>query len=114
MDRRYFPIEQQLQYRSYGLIKISFAWLMGSSALWFYANEPDLLQGYIVAFGMFLVVTKLIGFSGWKDYARSKGYGWGYGFFSFLPFIGPGFLVFLDDRWQEQELPKIEVKKYRW
>jgi len=114
MDHKYFPVQEQLEHRSYGLIKISIAWLMGSAALWMYANEEPLLEKYIIAFGLYLVLTKLVGFFGWRDYARSKGYGWGFGFFSFVPFLGPAFLVFLEDRWQDQELPKIAIRKYTW
>ncbi len=97
-----------------GLIKISVAWFMGAIALWFYANQSNLLDTYTLAFGMYLVLVKLVGFFGWRDYARSKGYDWKFGFLSFLPFVGPGLLVFLDDKWQEQELPKVKIRKLSW
>jgi hypothetical protein len=114
MDRRYFPVEDQIRHRSAGLIKISLAWLMGASALWLYANMEAAVDQYIVAFSLYLILTKFVGYYGWREYSISKGYKWAFGLFSYVPFIGPAFLVFLEDRWQEQEIPKNRIRKLSW
>jgi hypothetical protein len=110
----YYSFEDQQKLRTQGYMLIGIAWLMGAVSLWAYANmEPQVLR-FSAIFATFLIVAKIIGFCGWRDYSKSKGYHGAYGLFSFIPVLGEMFLVFLNDRWQEQSIPSIKQQKQAW
>jgi hypothetical protein len=111
---RYFTFEDQLKLRTQSYMLIGIAWLMGAISLWAYANMEPQVQRFSALFATFLIIAKVIGFCGWRDYSKSKGYNAAYGLFSFIPVLGEMFLVFLHDRWQEQPVPKITQQKQAW
>ncbi|HEY3782579.1 MAG TPA: hypothetical protein VGL56_15965 [Fimbriimonadaceae bacterium] len=111
---RYFTFEDQLKLRTQAYMLIGIAWLMGAISLWAYANMEFQVQRFSVVFAAFLIIAKLIGFCGWRDYAKSKGYHSAYGLFSFIPVLGEMFLVFMHDRWLDQPVPRIKAQKQAW
>ena len=110
----YFSFEDQRRLRSQAYMQIGIAWLMGAISVWAYANMESQVQRFMGLFLVFLLIAKLIGFCGWRDYSKSKGYHWGYGFFSFIPFLGEAFLIFLNDRWMDQPIPALKGQKQAW
>ena len=110
----YFSIEQQQILRAGAYIKIAIAWFLGALAIWLWANQPDFVKNFFYVYCAFVFGVKMLGLFGWAEFAKSKGYAWATGFLSFLPIVGPGMIVFLDDRWAEQQPPKLKVRRMSW
>lgn len=87
---------------------------MGGLSIWMWENAHDSVMMFFWIFIAYLAATKLMAASGWADYARSKGYSKWYGLLSFLPVIGILALIFMPDKWFEQEAPKLPVKRLSW
>ena len=105
----FYTIEKQRLVRAYAYTKIGVAWPLGLFAFWIWANEQDVVRNFSYIYWAFVVAVKMLGYSGWVDYAKSKGYRWYVYMFGFIPVIGPAFLVFLDDKWFDQPMPKFKA-----
>jgi len=108
---RFYTIEGQRLIRAYAYTKILIAWPLGTFAFWLYANEPDVVRNFAVIYWAFVVSVKLLGFSGWCDFGKSKGYKWYVNMLAFIPILGPALLIFLDDKWFEQPMPKLKTAR---
>ncbi len=108
---RFWTIEDQRSLQAQAYSKIGIAWFLGAFALWLFENQHAAVLGLWYAYWGFVIAIKLLGLSGWCDLGRSKGHGWWVVLLALIPVAGPLLIVFLDDKWFEQRIPKLRVKK---
>ena len=108
---RFYTIEGQKLVRAYAYTKIGIAWPLGLFAFWIFANEPDIVRNFAYLYWPFVGAIKMLGYSGWCDFGKSKGYKWYTNMFGFIPVLGPILLIFLDDKWFEQPVPKLKAPR---
>src|SRR5579884_1081623 len=104
--------KSRLQWRA--SFAIASAWFSAALALWFYANDAFMFKRFFYLFVALLIIAKGLGTYGWAEYARSKGYSRWYGWLSFIPFLGAGLVIFLNDRWSEQHDPRLAIQRRTW
>lgn len=110
----YYSIEQQQILRAQAYIKIAIAWFLGALTVWLWANQQEGVRNFWYVYWAFVGGIKLLGLIGWMDFSRSKGYSRFLGLLSFIPVLGIGTILMMDDRWNEQKAPKLKMRRMSW
>lgn len=114
MSSKYFSIEEQSRLRSNAAAKVAASWLLGFLALWLYANQPQFVSRFWFVWAAVLILSESLFYSGIANLVRSKGYSkWLY-WLAVLQAVGLVAALFLPDKWQEQEIPKLNLKNLNW
>jgi ABC-type transport system involved in cytochrome c biogenesis permease subunit len=110
----YYSIQDQDIFRAHSNIKVAIAVVLQAFCLWLYANAADFVSTFWFVYAALILTAYITFFFGVTDYAKSKGYGWGYAFLGALNLIGLAILVFMPDRFLDQEVPKMKVRRLSW